>query len=123
MEGGWERPRGDADRASARPLFPVQGTTIEALSEALRSDREAKQRAPAGKVLLRQDEMGEWIASFDHYRAGGERRRRIGEPFCGFYNGGRYTIDRVSRGSFAIANWSACVLGGIQPELITEDRA
>jgi hypothetical protein len=31
----------------------------------LRDDMDAKQRAPAGKVLVRQDEMSEWLGSFD----------------------------------------------------------
>ena len=61
--------------------------------------------------------MAEWIAGFDRYRAGGRGGADRG-AFLRLYNGGRYTIDRVSRGSFAVSNWSAGVLGGIQPEPI-----
>ncbi len=97
--------------------FMVEGTTTEALSEALRDDAEAKQRAPAKKVLVRLDEMSEWVGSFDCYRAGGRGGADRG-AYLRLFNGGRYTIDRVNRGAFAISNWSACILGGIQPEPI-----
>ena len=116
----WKAAGGDPAGMPVTPLldrYLVEGTTIEALSEALRSDSEAKQRAAAGKVLLRQDEMAEWIAGFDRYRTGGRGGADRG-AFLRLYNGGRYTIDRVGRGSFAVCNWSACVLGGIQPEPI-----
>lgn len=94
--------------------FLVEGTTVEALSEVLRDDAEAKHRVPCGKVLVRQDEMSEWIASFDRYRSGGRGGSDRG-AYLRLYNGGRYVVDRVGRGSFAVPSWSACVLGGIQP--------
>jgi Protein of unknown function (DUF3987) len=94
--------------------YMVEGTTIEALSEVLRDDMDARQRAPAGKVLIRQDEMSEWLGSFDRYRAGGRGGSDRG-AYIRLYNGGRYTIDRIGRGSFAASSWSACILGGIQP--------
>jgi len=106
------------DRDEPKPpridRFLVEGTTIEALSEALRDDPEARQRAPAGKVLVRQDEMSEWLAGFDRYRSGSNGSADRG-AYLRLYNGGRYTIDRIQRGSFAIPNWSACFIGGIQP--------
>lgn len=90
---------------------------MEALSEVLRDDDEAKHRAPAGRVLLRQDELSEWLATFDRYRSGGRGGADRG-AYLRLYNGGRHTVDRVTRGSFTVPNWSACVLGGIQPEPI-----
>jgi hypothetical protein len=95
--------------------YLVEGTTIEAVTEALRDDPEAKQRAPAKKVLIRQDEMSEWIASFDRYRSGTGGGGADRGAYLRLYNGDRYTVDRIQRGSFAIPNWSACVLGGVQP--------
>ena len=59
--------------APKQDRYIVEGTTTEALSEVLRDDEEAKQRAPAGKVLVRQDELSEWIASFDAYQGGGRQ--------------------------------------------------
>jgi hypothetical protein len=101
---------------SAMPRMPRLDRYL-VLSEALRDDFDAKQRAPAGKILVRQDEMSEWVASFDRYRSGGRGGADRG-AYLRLYNGGRYTIDRIGRGSFAVPNWSACVLGGIQPEPI-----
>jgi hypothetical protein len=105
---------GEEPRRPRLDRYLVEGTTIEALSEALRDDPEAKQRAPAGKILVRQDEMSEWLASFDRYRSGGTGSGDRG-AYLRLYNGGRYTVDRILRGSFAIPNWSACFIGGIQP--------
>jgi hypothetical protein len=97
--------------------YLVEGTTIEALSEVLRDDEEAYHHAPAQKVLVRHDEMAEFIANLDRYRAGGRGGGDRG-AYLRLYNGGRHTIDRIGRGSFAVPNWSACLLGGIQPEPI-----
>jgi hypothetical protein len=34
------------------------------------------------------------------------------------YNGGRFSVDRIGRGSFVAKSWSGCILGGIQPDPI-----
>lgn len=94
--------------------YMVEGATVEAISEALRDDAEARQYAPAGKVLSRHDEMSEFFGNLDRYKAGGRGSGDRG-AYLRLYNGGRYTIDRIARGSFAVPNWSACFLGGIQP--------
>lgn len=94
--------------------YLIEGSTIEALSEALRSDAQARQCAPAGKVLVRQDELSEFLANLDRYKSGGSGGGDRG-AYLRLYNGGRYTIDRIQRGSFSIPNWSATFLGGIQP--------
>jgi hypothetical protein len=97
--------------------YLVENSTVEALTETLRDDAEARQCAPLGKVLVRQDEMSEWLANMDRYRAGGRGGGDRG-AYLRLYNGGRFVVDRVGRGTFAISSWSACVLGGIQPEPI-----
>ena len=94
--------------------YMVEGATVEAISEALRDDAEARQYAPAGKVLSRHDEMSEFFGNLDRYKAGGRGSGDRG-AYLRLYNGGRYTIDRIARGSFAVPNWSACFLGGIEP--------
>ena len=109
-----KEPSGEEPKLPRLTRYMVEGITVEALSEVLRDDPEARQHAPAGKVLVRQDEMSEWLASFDRYRAGGNGSSDRG-AYLRLYTGGRYTIDRVLRGSFAIPNWSACFIGGIQP--------
>ncbi|MEE3502535.1 DUF3987 domain-containing protein [Acidiphilium acidophilum] len=94
--------------------YLVESTTIEALSEVLRDDFEAKQNAPSGKVLVRQDELTEWVGSFDRYKSGGSGGSDRG-AYLRLFNGGRHSVDRVGRGSFAASSWSACIIGGIQP--------
>jgi hypothetical protein len=58
--------------------------------------------------------MSEFFANLDRYRAGGKGGGDRG-AYLRLFNGGRYVVDRVGRGSFAVPNWSACFLGGIQP--------
>jgi hypothetical protein len=94
--------------------YLVESTTIEALSEVLRDDDDAKLTAPARKALVRHDEMAEFFANLDRYKTGGRGGGDRG-AYLRLYNGGRYPIDRIGRGTFAIPNWSACFLGGIQP--------
>ena len=94
--------------------YLVADATIDALSEVLRDDDEAKQRAPLGKVLSRHDEMTEWLGGLDRYKAGGKGGSDRG-AYLRLHNGGRHVIDRIGRGSFAIQSWSACFVGGIQP--------
>jgi hypothetical protein len=113
----WKDAGGDPAMEPKQPLldcFIVEGTTIEALSEVLRDDYKATQRAPARKVLSRHDEMSEFFGNLDRYRAGGNGSGDRG-AYLRLYNGGRHTVDRVARGTIAISNWSACFLGGIQP--------
>ena len=97
--------------------YMVEATTVEALSEVLRDDEEARQNAPQGKVLVRQDELSEWLAGFDRYRASGTGGSDRG-AYLRLYNGSRHYVDRIARGSFAVSSWSACIIGGIQPEPI-----
>jgi hypothetical protein len=87
------------------------------MTETLRDDEDARMRAPARKVLVRQDELSGWLGDMDRYKAGG-RGGGDRAMYLRLFNGGNYTVDRVIRGSFSIPNWSACLLGGIQPEPI-----
>jgi hypothetical protein len=94
--------------------YMIEGTTIEALSEVLRDDDEARFHVPCRKVLSRHDEMSEFFGSLDRYKSSGNGGSDRG-AYLRLYNGGRYTVDRVARGAFAVPDWSACFLGGIQP--------
>jgi hypothetical protein len=51
----------------------------------------------------------------DAYKNGGGKDRAA---WLESYNGGPRSIDRVGRGSTFVHNWSACVVGGIQPEVV-----
>lgn len=111
----WKKDKvGDEPRMPVLDRFMVESLTTEALQEVLRDDFKATFRAPARKVLVRQDEMAEFFGNLDRYNAGGKGGGDRG-AFLRLYNGGRFTVDRVQRGSFATPNWSACFLGGIQP--------
>ena len=113
--------KADKTGETAEPRHPrldrylIENATIETIGEILRGDdADARQHAPAGKVLVRQDEMSEFFANLDRYRAGGTGGGDRG-TYLRLYNGGTYTIDRIGRGSFSVPNWSAGFLGGIQP--------
>ena len=112
--------RADKSGMTPEPPYPrldrylVEGATVEALSEVLRDDEEAKQRGPQGKVLSRHDEMSEFFGGLDRYKSGAKGGSDRG-AYLRLYNGGRYTVDRIGRGTFAVPSWSACFVGGIQP--------
>jgi hypothetical protein len=111
----WKKDKEDDEpRHPALDRYMVENLTVEALTEVLRDDPNATQRAPASKVLVRSDELAELLANMDRYNAGGRGAGDRG-AYLRLFNGGRHTIDRVSRGHFACPNWSACILGGIQP--------
>jgi hypothetical protein len=103
-------------KAPRRDRYLVESVTVEALQEVLRDDAGGKLRAPLGKVLARQDELSEFLANLDKYSTnnkGGDRG-----AWLRAYNGGRFSVDRIGRGPFATRSWSACLLGGIQSDVI-----
>jgi len=114
----------DADKSGPEPVAPlcarylVESTTIEALQEVLRDDKDGKFFAPLGKVLCKQDELAEFLAGMDRYSTGKGGSDR--GAYLRLYNGGRYSIDRIGRGSFAAKSWSGCLIGGIQPDPIQQ---
>jgi hypothetical protein len=87
----------------------MMDTTIEAAQEILKD-------SPDG-VLLDQDELSGWFGSMDKYSGprGAQKDRAF---WLQAYNGGSYTVSRVTRGSVHISNLSVSILGGIQPEPI-----
>lgn len=116
----WKAEGSDPETEPTAPRLArwlVENATVEAISEVLRTDGEGRFTAPARKILIRQDELSEWVANLDRYRQGGRGGGDRG-AYLRLFNGGRFVIDRVQRGAFAVPNWSACLLGGIQPEVI-----
>jgi hypothetical protein len=85
----------------------VADATTESLQEVLRHS--------TGGVLTEQDELSGWFGLMDKYAPGkgGQADRAF---YLKAFNGGRYTLDRISRGSTQIPNLSISLLGGIQPE-------
>lgn len=83
----------------------INDATVEMMSEILKDN-------PDG-ILVHVDEMTRLIASFDCYRPGKSGKDRA--DYMELFNGGPRLIDRVSRGSVSVPNWSACILSSIQP--------
>jgi len=94
----------------SKPIRPpqrrliVDDITVEAFCNVLKDN-------PRG-VLCLKDELSGWIGSFDAYHA---NRGKDRAAYIELYNGGPKLVDRVRRGRTFIHNWSACLLGGIQP--------
>jgi hypothetical protein len=66
----WKEAGGETvpePKTPPRDRFLVESATIEALQEVLRDDAGGKLRAPLGKVLVRQDELEEFLANMDKY--------------------------------------------------------
>src|SRR5690606_13173089 len=66
-------------------------------------------------ILSYQDELTGWLSSMDAYKNGAGKDRAA---WLEAFNGGPKAIDRIQRGSTFVENWSACVLGGIQPQVV-----
>lgn len=84
----------------------VNDATIEALTEILALTDHG--------CLVYRDELAGFFGAMDAYRNAGANKDR--SSWLEAYNGGPMTIDRIGRGKIRIDNWSACLLGGIQPE-------
>jgi hypothetical protein len=93
------------------PRLVVSDTTIEKLGEILAMH-------PRG-LLVKRDEFSGWIGSMEKY--GGSKGSAADRAFwLQAFDGGPYTIDRVARGEFRVANLSVSLIGGIQPARLAE---
>lgn len=99
-----------APKKPAKQRLMVEDVTVEALSDILKDN-------PRG-VLCLKDELTGWFASMDAYKGGSKGASMDRAHWLEAYNGGRRSIDRVVRGSISIPNWSVCMIGGIQEEMI-----
>jgi hypothetical protein len=86
----------------------VEDTTVEALSEILKNSQRG--------VMVMADELAGWLGSMDAYKAKGANADRA--HWLQIYNGGARRIDRISRGNLMVKNWSASIVGGIQPDVM-----
>lgn len=83
----------------------AQDFTIEVLRDILKHS--------ARGILAERDELTGFFGSMDQYKnAKGSDRA----AWLELYNGGSRRIERVGAGSIFVRNWSACLVGGIQPE-------
>ena len=92
------------------PRAIAQDCTIESIGKILRyCDR---------GILSSNDELARWFGAHDAYK---NARGLDRATWLEAYNGGSRRIDRVAEGgSGYIRNWSVSVIGGIQPEVLSE---
>jgi hypothetical protein len=86
----------------------LEDTTIEAAQQVFAD-------SPQGLLCL-QDELSGFFGMLDRY-GGGSKDRGF---WLQAYNGGSYLVNRIKRGTMLIENLSACMLGGIQPDVIRQ---
>lgn len=104
---------GDVPKPPERPKRyrnVLQDATIEAMADIL-ADNE-------GGILYHKDEMAGWFGAMDAYRSKGGAGSMDRAKWLEAYEGGGMTVDRVSRGTLVVPNWSACLIGGVQPDKI-----
>ena len=113
----WRQLKADWDKADKEsrgdaPMprrYILNDTTIEAGGKLLAEN-------PQG-MLIERDELAGWFGAMDKYSSGkGAAADRA--FWLQAWNGGAYTVDRVSRASVYISNLSVSILGGIQPDAI-----
>jgi hypothetical protein len=102
----------DAKEPEPPPRHVVTDTTIEKIAEIL-------SRSPKG-VLVKRDELAGWIGAMERYHASGKGASADRAFWLQSWNGGHYTVDRVSRGEMFIENLSTSIIGGIQPTRLAE---
>ncbi len=111
----------DGEAAAPEPQRPptkraiVEDVTVEALSEILVDNEQG--------LLCVRDELTGWLGSMDAYKGGRSGGGSDRANWIELYNGGQRSIDRVTRGSIFIPNWSACLIGGIQPDMMRRAAA
>jgi hypothetical protein len=89
--------------------YVVWDTTIEKLGEIL---------ARSGRgLLVKRDEFAGWISSMEKYGRGEGANRAF---WLKAFDGGRGSVDRISRGEIFIDNLSVSLIGGIQPKRMAE---
>lgn len=85
----------------------INDATVESLGNILADN-------PSG-ILSVHDELVSLLSSMDAYKNNKSGKDR--SAWLELYNGGMHTIDRVAKEkSIRVPNWSASVIGGIQPE-------
>jgi Protein of unknown function (DUF3987) len=105
-----------ADREPPPPWqqLVIHDATVEAMVDVLKDN-------PSG-VILCSDELTRWIGQMDYYsgKGGGDRDRAY---WLEAYDGREISMNRKSNGNVFVENWSASVIGGIQPGKLAEAYA
>ena len=87
----------------------AEDMTIEGMRDVLAAN-------PRGKITILAGELAGWLASFDIYSANGASGRDRA-AYLQANDGGARPVDRAGK-SLIVPNWSAQVVGGIQPDIL-----
>jgi hypothetical protein len=103
---------GDPEQFRAPPeRLTASDVTIEKLGSILAEQDRG--------ILIKRDEIAGWIGAMEKYNSG--RGALTDRAFwLQAYDGGPYSVDRVSRTSLQINNLSTSIIGGIQPARLAE---
>ncbi len=89
------------------PRYYMSNATIEAFGDIM-------QYNPRGTCIV-YDELSGWIGGMGQFKQSGGSDRA---DWLMAYNGGPQRIDRITRGNVRVNNFSACCVGGIQPDVL-----
>jgi hypothetical protein len=94
-------------KPAARRII-VNDATPEALHEIMRDN--------PGGVLVVRDEITGWLADLDKKGREGER----GLHLTAWNGDSHYTVDRIGRGTISVPACCESIVGGIQPDILTQ---
>lgn len=101
----------DEPKPPTPPRLVAGDVTMEALAGVLAGQERG--------ILVKRDEIAGWIGSMEKYGSG--RGPMADRAFwLEAFNGGPYTVDRVTRGNIMVPNLSVSIVGGIQPDRLSE---
>jgi hypothetical protein len=108
----YEAAGGDPDNfRRPPPRYTAYDVTTEKLGIILASQDRG--------ILIKRDELAGWIGQMEKYTTG--RGSFADRAFwLKAYDGGPFTVDRVSRADIRINNLSVSIIGGIQPSRLDE---
>lgn len=106
----WAQDKADGDKSP--PPQPIERLRIN--DATVESAQEILKVTPRG-ILCIQDELAGWFASMER---NGKGKGGDNSFWLQAFNGGHFSVDRVSRGAVSIENLSISLLGGIQPDKI-----
>jgi hypothetical protein len=102
----------EGEEPPKRTQIILNDATVEAVQEVMKD-------SPNGALCV-QDELAGWFGSMDKYSGGKGGDRGF---WLQAYNGGSYSVQRISRGFVNIPNLSISMVGGIQPDPIRKISA
>lgn len=84
-------------------------TTLQALAKTFSEN-------PRGKICLFKDELASFFGSMDAFSQAKDQDR---PAYLSFYESKERPIDRVGGGFYIVKSFGGCILGGIQPQVLS----